>query len=131
MSSTTAFKYQTAAKFNTDIDPRDGQPMMTPEMISAFKEWTRAIGGEGGMEGVESDIKKYISLGFCRNDFIKDMDDSATDNGMFFDGVRDDPEYTVEEWEQAKIDEVRRWRDQAKERNFYKSQVDAFNADKQ
>ena len=130
MASSTTFKYQKAAKFNTDIDPRDGQPMMTPEMIAAFKEWTRAIGGEGIMEGVDSDIKKYISLGFCRNDFIKDMENSDVENGMFFDGVRDDPEYTQEEWEQAKIDEVKKWREQAKERDFYKSQVDAFDADK-
>ena len=104
-------------------------PEMTPEMIADFKKWSRAIGGEGVMKGVDFDIKKYISLGFCRNDFIQDMEDSATDNGMLFDGVRDDPEYTQEEWEQVKIDEVKKWREQAKEKNFYKSQVDAFNAD--
>lgn len=113
-----------ATTFNTE---------MSPEAIADFKKWSRAIGGEGIMEGVESDIKKYISLGFCRNDFIQDMENSDVENGMFFDGVRDDPEYTQEEWEQAKIDEVKEWRDQAKtmekERDFYKSQVEAFNAD--
>ena len=113
-----------AATFNSD---------MTPEMIADFKKWSRALGGEGVMEGVDADINNYISLGFCRNDFITDMDNSIVDNGMFFDGVIDDPEYGQEEWEQAKIDEVKKWRDQAinmkKERNFYKSQVEAFNAD--
>jgi hypothetical protein len=85
---------------------------MTEEMIDDFKNWTRAIGGEGVMKGVTSDIRKYVQLGFCRNDFILDMDNSYID-------AYEEPEYTREEWEQAKIDEVKDWRIQAKHSDHF------------
>ena len=93
---------------------------MTTEMIKDFKNWTRAIGGEGEMEGVDMDLKRYVQLGFCRNDFIHEMENSTVDNGMFFDGVIDDPEYTKEEWEQMKIYEMKTWMIKAK--NYDKMQ---------
>ncbi|MAJ43686.1 MAG: hypothetical protein CMF96_02940 [Candidatus Marinimicrobia bacterium] len=100
-----------ASVFNTDIG-LDGQPNMTEEMIEDFKKWSRAIGGEGGVKGVDSDIRKYVRLGFCRNDFIMDMEKSDI-------GAYQEPEYTPEEWERAKIDEVKEWRIQAKHSDHF------------
>ena len=31
---------------------------MTPEMIMDFKKWSRTLGGEDVMEGIEPDLKK-------------------------------------------------------------------------
>ena len=101
-----------ATAFNTDIG-LDGEPNMTPEMIEDFKKWSRALGGEGGREeGVEPDLKKYINLGFCRNTFIQDMENSH-------EGAYEEPEYTYEEWENAKIEEVKDWRIQAKHADHF------------
>ena len=100
-----------ATAFNTDIG-LDGGPNMTPEMIEDFKMWSRALGGEGDGDGVEPDLKKYINLGFCRNTFIQDMENSDI-------GVYEEPEYTPEEWEKAKIDEVKDWRIQAKHSDHF------------
>ena len=83
---------------------------MTPEMISDFKKWSMSLGGEYVMTGVEPDIRKYISLGFCRYDFIKDMEYSFTNDVMFYDPIIEDPEYTFEEWEEAKVHEYRKLR---------------------
>ena len=98
-----------ATAFNTDIG-LDGEPNMTPEMIEDFKMWSRSLGGEG--DGVEPDLKKYINLGFCRNTFIQDMDNSH-------EGAYEEPEYTPEEWEKAKIDEVKDWIIQAKHSDHF------------
>ena len=100
-----------ATAFNTDIG-LDGKPNMTPEMIEDFKMWSRALGGEGIEEGVEPDLKKYINLGFCRNTFIQDMENSHI-------GAYEQPEYTPEEWENAKIEEVKDWRIQAKHADHF------------
>ena len=110
---------------------------MTPEMVADFKKWSRSIGGEteGDCElfekNVESDIRKYIQLGFCRDEFIKDMEYSWVNDTMFYDPIVEDPEYTSEEWEQAKSDEAREWKihmkvaqklwlSTRKERDYYK-----------
>tara|TARA_A100001015_G_scaffold240570_1_gene274367 strand:- start:32 stop:547 length:516 start_codon:yes stop_codon:yes gene_type:complete len=100
-----------ATCFNTDIG-FDGEPNMTHEMIEDFKKWSRALGGEGIEEGVEPDLKNYINLGFCRNTFIQDMESSHI-------GAYEKPEYTYEEWEKAKIDEVKNWRIQAKHADHF------------
>jgi len=81
---------------------------MTPEMIDDFKNWSRALGGEVVMKGVDPDLKKYIQLGFCRDDFIKEMEYSWVNSEMFYDPIVEDPEYDDEEWEQAKANEFRR-----------------------
>lgn len=111
-----------ASVFNTDIG-LDGQPNMTAEMIEDFKKWSRAIGGEGDMEGVDSDIRKYVQLGFCRNDFIMDMEQSGI-------GAYEQPEYTAEEWEQAKIDEVKEWRIQAKHSDHFYHETERLREDR-
>ena len=82
---------------------------MTSEMISDFKLWSRALGGESVMEGVKPDINKYISLGFCRDDFIQDMEYSWI--GAY--------EGDYEDWEQAKIDEIKEWKIQAKHSDHF------------
>ena len=107
-----------AAAFNKDIG-LDGKPNMSDEMIEDFKNWSRALGGEGDMEGVESDLKKYIKLGFCRNTFIYDMENSA----MLDEGLYEEPEYTPEEWEKAKIEEVKEWKIQAKQSDYFYSET--------
>ena len=82
---------------------------MTPEMINDFKKWSRTLGGEDVMNGVEPDIRKYINLGFCRDEFIKDMEYSWVNDVMFYDPIVEDPEYDFEEWEQVKANETRIW----------------------
>ena len=79
---------------------------MTPEMIADFKKWSRTLGGEDVMEGVEPDLKKYIQTGFCRDEFIKDMEYSWVNDIMFFDQMVEDPEYTQDTWEMAKTNEA-------------------------
>jgi hypothetical protein len=123
---------------------------MSVDMINDFKRWSRAIGGEDVMEGVEPDIKNYAQLGFCKDDFICDMiysdkvnpklytDRFGSLTDYFFDGVRDDPEYTPDTWELAKSEESKDWMIQAKhsdnlyhetermrkERNYYIDEVE-------
>jgi hypothetical protein len=119
---------------------------MSAEMITDFKKWTRSIGGETDGEcglfekHVTPDIRKYIQLGFCRNEFIKDMEYSWVNDAMFYDPIVEDPEYTYEEWEKAKSDESKEWKlhmkvaqklwlSTCKERDFYCSQLEAAKAD--
>ena len=94
---------------------------MTSEMIDDFKNWSRAIGGEGWMDGVDLDLKKYVQLGFCRNEFIWEMEHSAdwSPYNVLYDPSVEEPEYTPEEWEQAKIDEVKEWKRQAKHSDHF------------
>ena len=87
---------------------------MNDEMIKDFKQWSMALGGEVVMDGVKPDIHKYISLGFCKDDFIKDMEYSFLNDTMFYDPIVEDPEYDYEEWEQAKAKESKKWMAQAK-----------------
>jgi hypothetical protein len=87
---------------------------MTREMVDDFKKWSRTLGGEDVMDGVQPDIRKYINLGFCRDDFIKDMEYSWVNDVMFYDPIVEDPEYEYEEWEHAKAREMKTWMIQAK-----------------
>ena len=108
-----------ATIFNTDIG-LDGEPNMTSEMIEDFKLWSRAIGGEeGGLKGVKPDLNKYIKLGFCRNTFIQDMENSDQIDIGLYDPIVEEPEYTYYEWEQAKINEIKEWRIQAKHSDHF------------
>ena len=96
---------------------------MTIEMINDFKSWTRAIGGEEVMEGVEPDLKKYIQLGFCQDEFIKDMEYSFLNSDMFYDPNVEDMEYDFYSWGQAKANESKGWRDMMK---TYKEMSEKF-----
>tara|TARA_Y100001980_G_C14405620_1_gene200645 strand:+ start:13 stop:477 length:465 start_codon:yes stop_codon:yes gene_type:complete len=98
-------------------------PEMTTEMIEDFKTWTRAVGGDEVMEGVVPDIRKHIQLGFCRNDFISDMEYSFLNSDMFYDPNVEDMEYDYYSWEQAKANESKGWRDMMK---TYKEMSEKF-----
>lgn len=96
---------------------------MTKEMVDDFKKWSMALGGEVVMDGVVPDIHKYISLGFCKDEFIKDMEYSFLNDTMFYDPIIEDPEYYYEDWEQAKANESKGWRDMMK---TYKEMSEKF-----
>ena len=65
---------------------------MTADMISDFKKWSKAIGGDYVMKGVKPDITKYIQLGFGK-EFINEMEYSWVNSDMFYDPIVEDPEF--------------------------------------